>query len=403
MTSPSNSRLKVAVAQVHTKSTLSETLVDLRDRTSIAEKEDVSIILFPEAYLGGYPRQCSFGAAVGSRSDEGREQFLRYYNSSVDLGDTPEGAGDAWIEKKLPANKITGIRGDGTREILEETAKLTGVFIVTGCVERAGGSMYCTSLFIDPLQGMVAKRRKVMPTGSERLVWSQGQPSTLKVVSTVIKGVKVVMGSAICWENYMPLLRYSLYAQGVNLWLAPTADQRPVIWESLMRTVACEGRCWVMSANQCIKTSKLPDWISGKTTGSHVNAGQVNGTASSPPSSRPTMDGGRRRSVTTRTDDNHEIAWRLQHIDEDATTTLSPKEQVAETDDFACRGGSLIVSPLGATVAGPSWDNDDDMIYAELDFDDCARGKLDFDASGHYARLDAFHLTVDGLDLNPPP
>jgi nitrilase len=402
MAASSNSRLKVAVAQVHTKSTLSETLLDLRDRTNIAEREGASIVLFPEAYLGGYPRQCSFGAAVGSRTDEGREQFLRYYNSSVDLGDTHEGAGDVWIEKKLPVSKVTGIRGDGTREVLEETAKLTGVFIVTGCVERAGVSMFCTALFIDPLQGLVAKRRKVMPTGSERLVWSQGQPSTLKVFSTVIKGVKVVMGSAICWENYMPLLRYSLYAQGVNLWLAPTADQRPVIWESLMRTIACEGRCWVMSANQCIKTSKLPDWISGKTTGGQVSTDQVNGTES--PSSRPTLGGGRRRSVTTRTDDNHEIAWRLQHVDEEVTTASpTSKKQVTETDQFASRGGSLIVSPLGATVAGPVWDNDDDMIYAELDFDDCARGKLDFDASGHYSRADVFHLTVEGLDLNPPP
>jgi nitrilase len=421
MTTPTT--LKVAVAQSHTQATLSSTLALLRTQTTHAASQGTSIILFPEAFLGGYPRSCNFGAAIGSRTTEGREQFLQYYKSSVDLGDTPEGAGDAWLEQKLPVNKVSGVRGDGTREILEDIARSTGVFIVTGCVERAGGSLYCTALFVDPKEGIIGKRRKVQPTGSERLVWAQGQPSSLKAIPTTIKGVRVVMGCAICWENYMPLLRYSLYAQGVNLWLAPTADPRAT-WEPLMRTVAFEGRCWVLSGNQCIKNKNLPEWITGKKHEGTNGVMQVNGTMSPPPSTSATAQlqnqqaaRGRRRSMTTRTLENHEIAWPEPEPGPNSPNTITtpapskvtpslPENVIADdpsAEQFASRGGSLIASPTGTTVAGPLWDNDDGIIYADIDFDECARGKLDFDASGHYGRLDAFKLTVEGLDLSPPP
>ncbi|KIW34917.1 uncharacterized protein PV07_01659 [Cladophialophora immunda] len=405
--------LKIGVSQSHTLSSLPETLSALRETTLLAAQKDLSILLFPEAYLGGYPRTCSFGAAVGARTDTGRDQFLAYTKSAVDLGDTPQGAGDDWIERKLPVSKETGRRGDGTREFLEEVARETGVFVVTGLIEKAGGSLYCAAVYVDPKRGIIGKRRKIMPTGSERLVWAQGQPSTLKAVATTIKGVRVVMGCAICWENFMPLLRYSLYSQGVNLWLAPTADARDT-WEPLMRTVAGEGRCFVLSTNQCMKKKDLPTWITGNPSEwlsrrpKPESETFMNGIISP---NHHIATGGRRLSMT-RTEENHEIAWRCKDapIDESKPLESSKLELNANAsslhndgEDFVSRGGACIVNPLGRTIAGPIWEKDNELLWAEVDFDDCERGHLDFDATGHYARPDAFKLTVEGLELIPPP
>ncbi|KIW11703.1 hypothetical protein PV08_11005 [Exophiala spinifera] len=410
-------RLVIGLSQSHTLSSVPQTLAALRDTTKRAADKGISILLFPEAYLGGYPRTCSFGAAVGSRTDLGRDQYLAYTKSAVDLGDTPSGAGDAWLENKLPVNQETGRRGDGTREALEEIARETGVFVVTGVVEKAGGSLYCSAVYVDPRRGVVGKRRKVMPTGSERLVWAQGSASTLKAVVATIKGVRVVMGCAICWENYMPLLRHSIYSQGVNLWLAPTADARDT-WEPLVRTIASEGRCFVLTANQCIRKKNLPSWVTGSTTTTRDDAGGVRvheTLANGIPVG--TFKGGLRRLSMTRTEENHEIAWKCDNetIDETnplengvaATTTTqkqnSPQQEGGDGDEFVSTGGSCIVSPMGQTIAGPVWERESELLYAEVDFEDCDRGHLDFDAAGHYSRPDAFKLTVEGLDLTPPP
>ncbi|KAK5630880.1 hypothetical protein RRF57_006595 [Xylaria bambusicola] len=235
----------LAVCQKHTLSTTEETLEALSQQCHKASKQDPSpdLILFPEAYLGGYPRGANFGSAVGGRTPEGREQFLNYFKDAVDLGDTPEGGGDQWVDLELPG-QLDGLRGDGTREKLEEIAQETGIFIVTGLVERAGGTLYCAVVYVCPRQGSeyyasfrtqktCVKRskadidasrweKKKGNARSERLIWGQGQPSTLRAVTTEIKGVNLTLAAAICWENYMPLLRHSLYSQNVNLYLAPT-------------------------------------------------------------------------------------------------------------------------------------------------------------------------------------
>lgn len=399
-------KLKLAVSQSRTLPTLKQTLQDLSRTTNKAADQGVDLILFPEAYLGGYPRTCAFGATVGSRTDEGREQFLQYYKSCVDLGDTPLGAGDDWTDRKLAVAKGEEYRGDGTREYLERVAREAGVFIVTGVVEKSGGSLYCAVLYVCPKLGVLGKRRKVMPTGSERLVWAQGSPSTLKAVTTTIRGVKLRMAAAICWENMMPLLRYSLYSQNVNLYLAPTADARDTWWP-LMRTVGSEGRCFVLSAISCVTKKNLPAWITSPGSQDAKDESVTNGTS-------PTRQHGRRRSTMTVPEERHELVLPVMDDDTAATssavtegssTVAASKHKVNSSDDeFVCRGGSCIAGPMGQALKEPLWEVEDGgLIIHEADFEDCERGRLDLDVAGSYSRSDAFHLTVDGLDIMPPP
>ena len=414
------SKLKLAASQSRTLPTLKQTLHSLESTTQQAAAQGVDLILFPEAFLGGYPRRCTFGAAVGSRTDDGREQYLQYFKGCIDLGDTPPGGGDDWVDRTLPVAKGQDHRGDGTREFLERVARETGVFVVTGVVEKCGGSLYCAVVYVCPRLGVLGKRRKVMPTGSERLVWAQGSPSTLRAVTTTIKGVKLRMAAAICWENMMPLLRYSLYSQNVNLWLAPTADARPTWWP-LMRTVGNEGRCFVLSAISCVKMKNLPSWIDGvqqqqSTRASNQPEGGLTNGYALPTSPR---SHGRRRSTITVQEERHEIV--LPAMDEDMATDAvispnadsgmksSPLANVTSSsntggEEFACRGGSCIAGPMGDAIVEPLWEVEDGgLLFHEADFEDCERGRLDLDVAGSYSRNDAFHLTVDGLDITPPP
>jgi nitrilase len=389
-------KLRFAVSQSHTLATTALTLHALESTVRDARGRSVDLLLFPEAYLGGYPRTATFGAAVGARRPEGREQFLSYFKEAVDLGDTPEGAGERWVERELAVPR-EGVRGDGTREELERVARETGVFLVVGLVERSGGTLYCAVVYVCPRLGCVGKRRKVMPvrspccysstyrvwifrmvdtngvqTGSERLIWGQGQPSSLRAITTTINGVRVTLAAAICWENYMPLLRQSLYSQNVNVYLAPTADGRDT-WLPLMRTVACEGRCVVLSANQCIAKSNLPSWITGPREGDTV-------TELHPP--RPPRS--RKFSITA---EGNEIA--LPSLKEDILENGIANESVSgarDTGELISRGGSCIISPLGEVVAGPLWDVEDGLLTVDIDLEDCLRGRLDLDVGGSYSR-----------------
>ena len=157
--------LRLAVSQSHTLSTTAATLSALEQTVKQAASKNIDLILFPEAYLGGYPRTATFGAAVGARKPEGREQFLHYFKDAVDVGDTPEGAGQRWVNRTLEVPADGKVRGDGTREELERIARETGVFLVVGFVERCAGTLYCAVLYVCPKLGSLGKRRKVMPVG----------------------------------------------------------------------------------------------------------------------------------------------------------------------------------------------------------------------------------------------
>lgn len=192
-------------------------------RIEEAARDGAELVVFPEAYLGGYPKGLDFGARVGSRSPEGRQEFRRYAASAIE------------------------VPGEETAA-LSEAAAHWGIHLAIGCVERAGGTLYCTVLFFGPDGALLGKHRKVMPTAMERLIWGFGDGSTLPVFETGVGR----LGAVICWENYMPLLRTAMYQKGIELYCACTVDDRDS-WESTMRHIACEGRCFVLSACQFVE------------------------------------------------------------------------------------------------------------------------------------------------------
>jgi nitrilase len=201
-------------------SSTQETLEKILSYEAEIKRSGAHIVVIPEAILGGYPKGESFGTQLGFRLESGREIYQKYYDAAIDLSG-PEVKTLSEMSKRLNANLVLGV------------------------IERAGATLYCTAIFIDPSGGLTHKHRKLMPTGSERLIWGQGDGSTLPVIETNAGRT----GATICWENYMPLLRTALYAKGIEIWCAPTVDARPV-WQSTMQHIALEGRCFVASACQ---------------------------------------------------------------------------------------------------------------------------------------------------------
>ena len=287
---------------------VARTLEKVKDLAAAGSTRGASLTLFPEAFVSAYPRGLDFGAAVGSRTAEGREQFRIYWESAIDV----------------PGPHV---------DVLADVARANKTHLVIGVVERDGGTLYCTVLFFGPDGTYLGKHRKLMPTGSERLVWGFGDGSTLTVLDTALGRV----GAVICWENYMPLLRAAMYAKGVEIYCAPTADDRPT-WLPTMQHIALEGRCFVLSANQFARRADYPE---------HYATAFGN----------------------------------------DPSTVLS-------------RGGSCIVGPLGQVLAGPDVSGET-ILTADIGRDEIARARLDFDAVGHYARPDVFRLHVDETSRAP--
>lgn len=198
-----------------------------------AATEGLKLVVFPESFIPAYPAGLGFGTVVGSRTEAGRDQFREYWENSVD------------------------VPGPET-QALSDLAKKHAIYIVMGVTERDSVSktLYCTLLYFSPVSGLMGKHRKLKPTAAERLVWGDGDSSTLSTFDTEIGK----LGGLICWENYMPLARMAMYQKGVELYVAPTADARDS-WNSTMIHIAREGRCYVIGCNQIIRKSDYPEHL----------------------------------------------------------------------------------------------------------------------------------------------
>jgi len=267
-----------------------------------AARAGARIAVFPEAFISAYPKGLDFGARVGMRTPAGRDEFRRYWESAID------------------------VPGEATRA-LGAAARDNDLHIVIGVIERDAGTLYCTALCFAPDGRLLGKHRKLMPTAMERLIWGFGDGSTLPVFDTPFGRI----GSVICWENYMPMLRMAMYAKGVQLYCVPTVDDRET-WLPTMRHIALEGRCFVLSSCQFARRRDYPD----------------------------------------------DYAAIQGH----------------DPETLLIRGGSCIVSPLGDVLVGPEFGREC-ILTAEIDLGDIARGKFDLDVTGHYSRPDIFRLHVD--------
>lgn len=205
------------------------TLAKVARLTADAAATGARLVVFPEAFVGGYPKGATFGASVGGRSAQGYRDFQRYFDGAI------------------------AVPGPHTATLADVAARHQ-VHLVIGVIERDGGTLYCTVLFFSPQGELLGKHRKVMPTFMERLVWGFGDGATLPVFDTPLGK----LGAVICWENYMPLMRMAMYAKGVQIYCMPTADDREY-WTSTARHVALEGRCFVLSACQYLTRDAFPD------------------------------------------------------------------------------------------------------------------------------------------------
>lgn len=252
-----------------------------------AASKKAELILFPEVIIPGYPRGLSFGTVVGSRSEEGRDLFLTYWENAIEI----------------PGPEI---------ELLGKLAKTAKAFLVVGVTEKdtVSDTLYCTLVYFSNKGEYLGKHRKIKPTAAERIIWGEGDGKDLTVYATT----HGKMGGLICWENYMPLARMALYQQGLEIYLAPTADCRQS-WQATMEHIAVESRCYVLGCNQFVTKSQYP---------------------------------------------------------------LELQKEIENQSSPLCSGGSVIISPLGKVLAGPLFNEEGilyadidhrEIIKSKMDFD----------------------------------
>jgi predicted amidohydrolase len=269
-----------------------------------AAADGAGIVVFPEAFVPGTP----------------------IWIDSVPIWD-----GDAdWYA--MLVDQAVVVPGPVT-EALGAAARATGTYVVIGVDEREphGSTIYNTTLYFGPSGSLLGKHRKLMPTGSERTVWGMGDGSTLPVIDTPFGR----LSGLTCWENYMPLARFHLYAKGVDIWTAPTLAPGDA-WVATMRHLAREGRCYVVGVNPCVHVDQIP-------------------------------------------------------VDFPHRDRLWDKQRKGE---WVEQGNAVIVNPAGEILAGPAREKET-ILTADVDLTEVRAARRLFDATGHYNRPDVFQLTVD--------
>lgn len=267
-------------------------------------ESQAELIVFPELFIPGYPYGMTFGFTVGSRNENGRKDWKRYYDNSI-LVPGPE------------------------TKALGDAAKKAHSYISIGVSERDAvtATLYNSNLIFSPEGELISIHRKLKPTGQERVVWGDADRDFFPVPDTPWGPV----GALICWESYMPLARVALYQKGVTIYIAPNTNDNEE-WQSTVRHIAIEGRCFVVNCNMFFTKDTYP--------------------------------GG-----------------------------LHCPEEIAKLPDIVCRGGSSVIDPSGRHVMPPVWDKEE-ILFADLDMDAVPASRMEFDPCGHYSRPDMleFHI-----------
>ncbi len=277
-----------------------------------AATQGAKLIVFPEAYLPGYPT------------------WIWRLKPGADIALGNE------IHAKLRSNAVDFKRGD-LDPICAAAAKHK-IVVVMGAHELesefSGSTLYNSLFVIDADGSLLNRHRKLMPTNPERMVWGMGDASGLKVVDTAVGR----LGCLICWESYMPLARFALYCQDIDLYIAPTWDNGDT-WMASMSHIAREGGCWVLSTATAITGGDIPEDFPGKS-------------------------------------------------------------QLFPMDDWINTGGAVVISPIEGVVAGPLH-KEKDILYADIDVAAAKNARKSLDVSGHYGRPDIFHLRVNRHPFPP--
>ncbi len=271
------------------------------------------LVVFPETYVPGYP------------------VWIWRLRPEADYELTSA------IHRELLANSIDLV-ADGLRSLRDVAAKRR-VVVVCGVHERDGefsrATLYNTLVTIAADGTIVNRHRKLVPTNPERMVWGQGDATGLRVTDTTVGR----LGSLICWENYMPLARYALYADGVEIYVAATWDEGET-WLATMRHIAAEGRCWVIGAGCSLRASDVPAEFPGR-------------------------------------------------------ERLFP-----DPDEWLNPGDSTVVAPRGTVVAGPLHE-EHGLLFADIEPARAAAAHRTLDVAGHYSRNDIFRLTINRTASEP--